>query len=81
METVLETQGLGKAWRTYPTGLARAAEVLSLGALRTHRPYWALRDVSLSLPRGAALGDERGDLLVCAAADPAWRIVHSARRR
>ena len=56
MQTILETQGLGKAWRTYPTGLARAAEVLSLGALRTHRPYWALRDVSLSLPRGAALG-------------------------
>ena len=48
--------GPRRAWRTYPTGLARAAEVLSLGALRTHRPYWALRDVSLSLPRGAALG-------------------------
>ncbi len=56
MENVLETEGLGKAWRTYRSGLARAAEVLSLGALRTHEPWWALRGVSLSLPRGSALG-------------------------
>lgn len=53
---VLETKNLGKAWRTYRSGWARAKEVLSLGACQTHEPFWALRNIDLCLPAGGALG-------------------------
>ena len=55
-QPVLEARGLGKAWRTYPSGWARAKEVLSLGAVQTHDPFWALRNIDVNLPPGGALG-------------------------
>ncbi|MCB9914271.1 MAG: ABC transporter ATP-binding protein [Planctomycetes bacterium] len=53
---VLEAQGLGKAYRLYRSPLARALEAATLGRVRGHAEHWALRDVDLALPRGAALG-------------------------
>ncbi|MAE46476.1 MAG: hypothetical protein CMJ86_06230 [Planctomycetes bacterium] len=55
-QPVLETHQLGKAWRTYPSGWARAKEVLSLGSMQTHVPFWALRNVDVTVPPGGALG-------------------------
>tara|TARA_R110002126_G_scaffold11114_33_gene50536 strand:+ start:11210 stop:12415 length:1206 start_codon:yes stop_codon:yes gene_type:complete len=52
----IETEGLGKAWRTYGSRRARLVEALSLGALPRHDLFWAIRGVDLALPRGGALG-------------------------
>jgi lipopolysaccharide transport system ATP-binding protein len=52
----LEAEGLGKAYRSYPSVPARWVEVASLGRLKRHRKHWALRDVGFQLARGASLG-------------------------
>jgi len=53
---VLEARGLGKRYRLFRSPFARVREVLTLGALRGHDERWALRDVDLTVPRGAAVG-------------------------
>ena len=55
-EFSVETQGLGKAYRMYSGGLARAGEFLSLGRWRGHREFWALRDLDLQVKPGTVLG-------------------------
>jgi ABC-type polysaccharide/polyol phosphate transport system ATPase subunit len=52
----IEAQGLGKAYRRYPSAGARGVELLSLGRLRRHEDFWALRGIDLELARGCALG-------------------------
>lgn len=52
----IEAEGLGKAYRLYPSPLHRVAETLSFGAAKLHREHHALRDVSFKLERGQALG-------------------------
>jgi len=55
-EPAIETRGLGKAFRRWRSPARRALEALSLGRLRGHERFWALKDLDLSLPRGSALG-------------------------
>src|SRR5262249_49773572 len=52
----IECRGLGKVYPIYRRSAHRALEALSLGRLRLHRDLWALRDVTLAVPRGTALG-------------------------
>ena len=52
----VEAQGLGKCYRIYASALRRVGELASLGRLRGHRPFWALRSIDLAVPRGQALG-------------------------
>src|SRR5207253_9743224 len=48
--------GLGKAFKQYPSRLARLAEwLLPFGGPR-HTPKWVLRDVSFRVEPGRALG-------------------------
>ena len=53
---LVECRELGKAYRRFPSPWARLVETASLGALRRHEPFWALRGVDLELARGASLG-------------------------
>ena len=53
---VLEARELGKLYRLFRSPFARVREALTLGAVRGHDPHWALRDVDLEVPRGAAVG-------------------------
>jgi ABC-type polysaccharide/polyol phosphate transport system ATPase subunit len=55
-EYALEAEGLGKAYQIYHGPARRVAEVLSFGRYTGHHEVWALRDVSLRLKPGAALG-------------------------
>jgi lipopolysaccharide transport system ATP-binding protein len=48
--------GLGKAYRRYRTPSRRLAEWATLGKLRCHDEHWALRDVTLAVSRGEAVG-------------------------
>ena len=52
----VEARDLGKAYRRYANPRARALELATLGRLRGHALFWALRDVNLALPRGAMRG-------------------------
>ena len=52
----LEAVQLGKCYRRYRGAARKALELATLGWVRGHEPFWALRDVNLALPRGAALG-------------------------
>jgi ABC-type polysaccharide/polyol phosphate transport system ATPase subunit len=55
-EHAIEVDGLGKAYRIYPSPGRRVLEWISLGAHRGHHEFWALRGVSFALGRGASLG-------------------------
>jgi len=52
----IEVRGVAKAYPIFRTPRHRVLEALSFGRLRYHRPFWALRDVTLQVPRGATLG-------------------------
>ncbi len=52
----IEVEGLGKAYRMYGTPFKRVLEALSLGHLRGHHEYWALKDMNFKLKRGSSLG-------------------------
>lgn len=52
----IQTQGLGKSYRRYASTARKALEFASFGAWRGHEEFWALRDVDLEVPSGAALG-------------------------
>lgn len=52
----LETEGLGKAFRLYPSPLKRIAEAASFGHYKGHHEFWALKDVSLRLKPGSTFG-------------------------
>jgi len=54
MQPALTVAGLGKLYKLYDSPRARLRALLT--GRDTHRPHWALRDVSFSLERGHCLG-------------------------
>ena len=54
MPPVLTVDKLGKLYKLYDTPRARLRALLT--GRETHRPHWALRDVSFTLERGHCLG-------------------------
>jgi len=54
MSKVLSVAGLGKLYKLYDSPGARLKALLT--GRQTHRPHWALRDVSFALVRGQCLG-------------------------
>ncbi len=54
MPPVLTVANLGKLYKLYDTPRARLRALLT--GRETHRPHWALRDVSFTLERGHCLG-------------------------
>ena len=54
MQPALTVSGLGKLYKLYDTPRARLRALLT--GRDTHRPHWALRDVSFVLERGHCLG-------------------------
>ena len=58
MELALSVAGLGKLYKLYDSPRARLRALLT--GRQTHRPHWALKDVSFTLERGqclAVIGD------------------------
>ncbi len=55
-EHALETRGLSKAYRIYAGPMKRIVEGLTLGRVRGHHEFWALRDVNLSVKPGGSVG-------------------------
>ncbi len=55
-EYSLETEGLGKAFRMYPSPLKRIAESASFGRFKGHHEFWALKDVNIKLKPGSTFG-------------------------
>jgi ABC-type polysaccharide/polyol phosphate transport system ATPase subunit len=53
--SVISARNLSKAYRIYERPIDRALEFLVPG-LRRHREFWALRNVTLEVPRGSAVG-------------------------
>ena len=49
---MIEVQGLGKAYRIYPSPMKRVLEAVSLGKLRGHIEFWALRVIECRLVPG-----------------------------
>src|SRR6476619_3014093 len=57
----IELTGVGKRYTLYPSPLAGACDALGLawllpGRHRNFRQFWALRNINLTLPRGARVG-------------------------
>jgi len=52
----LETEGLGKAFRMYPSPLKRIAEAASFGRYKGHHEFWALKNVNIRLKPGSTFG-------------------------
>ena len=52
----LEAEGLGKSYRIYPSARHRLLEAMTLGRVRGHDSFWALKDVNFRLRPGSALG-------------------------
>jgi ABC-type polysaccharide/polyol phosphate transport system ATPase subunit len=55
MSTIL-CQHLSKSYKIYDSQRARLKEILTLGRKSTHRPFWALRDVSFEVGKGETFG-------------------------
>jgi ABC-type polysaccharide/polyol phosphate transport system ATPase subunit len=53
---VVETRGLVKRYRVYPTPLSRLKEVLSLNRRSYHREFTALEGIDLSIAKGRTVG-------------------------
>jgi lipopolysaccharide transport system ATP-binding protein len=53
---MLSVENLGKRFKIYPSPWARALEWASAGRTRRHAEFWALRDISFSVPRGECFG-------------------------
>ena len=56
MNGSLRLQRVGKAYRHYETPWRRLSEWLTLGQLRRHVDVWALRDVTMDIGAGEAIG-------------------------
>ncbi len=52
----VEAEGLGKAYRIYASPGRRMLEGLSLGRLKGHKEFWALRDANFRLTPGSSIG-------------------------
>jgi ABC-type polysaccharide/polyol phosphate transport system ATPase subunit len=53
--SVITARNLSKAYRIYSKPYHRALELL-LPGVRRHREFWALRNVTLDIPRGSSVG-------------------------
>jgi ABC-type polysaccharide/polyol phosphate transport system ATPase subunit len=53
---LVEVEGLGKRFKIFASPWARALEWGTGGRVRRHADFWALRDVSFSVPRGECFG-------------------------
>ena len=56
MNAVLETRGLGKAYRHYPSSWSRLREWLSPSGKLLHEPHWVLRHLDITVPQGESVG-------------------------
>jgi len=56
MSTAVTITNLNKRFRVYDAPLDRLKEWLTPRGMSFHWAYWALRDINLTVPRGAALG-------------------------
>ena len=56
MKGEIALSGIGKAYRQYDAPRDRLVEWLSLGSVGRHRSTWVLRDVTLHVARGQAVG-------------------------
>jgi ABC-type polysaccharide/polyol phosphate transport system ATPase subunit len=56
MTTVLRVEGMSKQYRIYEHPSDRLKETLSRGRWKTHREFWALRDVSFEVEEGTTFG-------------------------
>ncbi len=54
--TVISVQNVSKLYRIYDSPAGRLKELLPGWARKFHREFWALRDVSLEVPTGEAVG-------------------------
>jgi ABC-type polysaccharide/polyol phosphate transport system ATPase subunit len=55
-ELAVEVENISKKYKIYPTSFSRIKEALYFGRKLFHSPIWALRDITLEVPRGTALG-------------------------
>src|SRR5918996_4790568 len=56
MEPVLRVEGVCKQFRMYDRAADRLKEMVTLGRRKTHREFWALRDVSFEVEPGTTFG-------------------------
>ena len=56
MTTALRVEGMSKQYRIYDHPSDRLKETLSRGRWKTHREFWALRDVSFEVEQGTTFG-------------------------
>jgi lipopolysaccharide transport system ATP-binding protein len=56
MEPVLRVEGVSKQFRIYDRAADRLKEMVTLGRWKTHREFWALRNVSFEVERGTTFG-------------------------
>src|SRR5262245_21549734 len=56
MVSIIKTSGLSKCFRIYKRPSDHLKELLTLGRRQFHEPFWAVKDVNLSVDRGCCLG-------------------------
>ena len=56
MAVTLSVEGVSKQYRIYQQPADRLKEMVSLGRWKTHREFWALRDVSFEVEQGTTFG-------------------------
>lgn len=56
MEPVLRIEGVSKQYRIYDHASDRLKEMVTRGRWRTHREFWALRDIAFEVERGTTFG-------------------------
>ena len=54
--SAIQLQHVSKKYPIYETSSSRLLELLSFRKWKLHRDFWALRDISLAIPKGATLG-------------------------
>jgi lipopolysaccharide transport system ATP-binding protein len=56
MEPVLRVEGVSKQYRIYEQAADRLKEMVTRGRWKTHREFWALRDISFEVEQGTTFG-------------------------
>src|ERR1700741_226863 len=56
MEPVLRVEGVSKQYRIYDRASDRLKEMVTRGRWRTHREFWALRDITFEVEKGTTFG-------------------------
>ena len=54
--SAIQLQHVSKKYPIYETSSSKLLELLSFRKWKLHRDFWALRDISLAIPKGATLG-------------------------